>query len=153
MKETRMRIVMMGLLLVVAACRGVVGAPDQELEFEELASGAHARTPAAFNEYIVEPRRFAEVWAHAGGARPAVDFTRHAVVAAFIGQRNTGGHSVEVVRVVRRGDSLEVHLRLREPGEGCMTTQALTRPFQLVRVPAGAAKAEFVVERVAVVCR
>jgi hypothetical protein len=58
-------------------------------------------------------------------------FNGTAVVAAFLGQRRTGGYSVEITR------SADGSLRISEsrPPQGAMTTQALTTPYKIVSVP------------------
>ncbi len=69
-------------------------------------------------------------------SRPAVDFTRDVVIAAAAGQRTTGGHAIAVERVTRTGDGMAVEVVETVPGSGCMTTQALTQPVDLVVVAA-----------------
>ena len=56
-------------------------------------------------------------------------FARHALIAAFLGQRPTGGYSVEIVRRKSR-----FALRERRPARGAMTTQVITTPFQVVEI-------------------
>lgn len=58
-------------------------------------------------------------------------FDHVAVVAAFLGQRRTGGYGVEITQsadgVVRISES--------KPPQGSLTTQALTTPYKVVSVP------------------
>ena len=55
-------------------------------------------------------------------------FKRNAVVAAFLGQRRSGGYAVEITR------EAEGALRVSEksPPKGAMTTMALTAPYHVV---------------------
>ena len=55
-------------------------------------------------------------------------FTKNAVVAAFLGRRNTGGYSVGIAR------DAEGALRVSEvaPPKGAMVTMALTAPYRVV---------------------
>ena len=63
----------------------------------------------------------------------AADFFRsNAVVAVFTGLRNTGGYSIEMTRD-GRGQLL---VSESVPPPDMMTTQALTKPFKVVAVPA-----------------
>jgi hypothetical protein len=62
-------------------------------------------------------------------AREAGYFERHAIIAAFLGERPTGGYSVSVIRRKNR-----FALRERKPGRGSVTTQAITTPFQIVEI-------------------
>jgi hypothetical protein len=61
----------------------------------------------------------------------ADEFKRTAIVAAFLGERRTGGYGVEITRA-RDGD---VRIRETTPPKDAMVTQALTRPYKIVSVP------------------
>ena len=61
----------------------------------------------------------------------AEDFNQTAVVAAFLGQRRSGGFSVEITRVANGA----VRISEATPPRGSMTTQALTTPYKIVSVP------------------
>lgn len=84
---------------------------------------------------------WAAAWArlHRGGeppvAPPAVDFAREMVLVVALGERPTGGHDVAIDAVTGDGaGGATVAYTAREPGEGCMSTQALTSPAVAVRV-------------------
>lgn len=61
----------------------------------------------------------------------AGDFNGTAVVAAFLGQRRTGGYGVQITR----GANGAVRISEKRPPQGAMTTQALTAPYKIVSVP------------------
>ncbi|HEY0006491.1 MAG TPA: protease complex subunit PrcB family protein [Pyrinomonadaceae bacterium] len=68
------------------------------------------------------------------GALPELDadfFRQNLLVAAFLGQRRTGGYNVSITRQANGS------LRIAEetPAKGAMLTQALTAPFLIVAVP------------------
>jgi PrcB C-terminal len=58
-------------------------------------------------------------------------FNHTAVVAAFLGQRRTGGYGVEITQ------SADGAVRILEsrPPQGALTTQVLTTPYKVVSVP------------------
>ena len=60
-------------------------------------------------------------------------FKTAAVVAAFLGQRRTGGYSVAITE----GADGVVHVTQNSPPRGALTAQVLTAPFKIVSVPAG----------------
>ena len=96
-------------------------------------------TPARL--IIRDDSSYARFWASLGaGDRPAVDFSRDIVIAAAAGQRATGGNAIAVERVTRAGDGLAVEVVETSPGAGCMTTQALTQPVDVVVVAAADAR-------------
>ncbi len=55
-------------------------------------------------------------------------------IAVFAGAKRTGGFAVEVERVAREGDRLEIHARFAEPPKNALVTQVLTSPAQLVSI-------------------
>ena len=64
------------------------------------------------------------------------DFDREAVVAAFLGIRNTGGYGITVDGVQRTNRNIEVALSESTPEPGDMVAQVLTYPFVVLRVEA-----------------
>lgn len=101
-------------------------------EIKELAAGAYGKVQDTF----VGVARDAETYV---ALREVVEglpqlnndfFKSHLVVAAFLGQRRTGGYSVQITRAA--SDRLRV--ASTQPPRGVMTTQALTAPFKVVSV-------------------
>ena len=84
---------------------------------------------------------------------PPVDFAREMVLMAAMGNRPTGGYRVVIDRVLPRPDALEAFVRHISPGPRCGTTQAITSPVDLVRVPATDKPVRWVVEQEVVDCR
>jgi hypothetical protein len=58
------------------------------------------------------------------------------LVAAFQGQQNTGGYSIQITAIERNGDRLVVHATFGVPGPGAMVTQVLTSPAHVVSIAA-----------------
>ncbi len=73
------------------------------------------------------------------GARPGVTTEKHgqrvAIVAA-LGEKRTGGYSIEITRVTLRGSLLTVKATVTEPARDAIVTQALTYPFDVVWISA-----------------
>lgn len=65
---------------------------------------------------------------------PEIDFDRSMVLAATMGQRSTGGHSIDVESVLAIDGVTRVGVVETSPGEGCLVTQALTAPAVAVAV-------------------
>ena len=68
------------------------------------------------------------------------------VVALFLGQKSTGGYSVEITRAELDGSNLRFYYRERNPPPGAMLTQALTQPYHLVRLSRSEAVPVFIKE-------
>lgn len=81
----------------------------------------------------------ARLWsmAHAtdGTPLPTVDFSKSYVIGVFAGTKPSGGYSIEVSRVSDSGDTRAVAITLTKPGSDCITSQAITSPYQIVTVP------------------
>jgi hypothetical protein len=56
------------------------------------------------------------------------------LVAAFQGQQMTGGYTIAITAIERRGAQLVVHATFTSPGPGAMVTQALTSPAHVVSI-------------------
>jgi hypothetical protein len=74
---------------------------------------------------------------------PPVDFAKELVILVAIGRSSSGGHSVHVDAVSREGDGAVVRYTATSPGPGCMTTQSLTSPVEVVRAPRIAGQVRF----------
>jgi len=60
-----------------------------------------------------------------------IDFKTNVVVAAFLGQRNTGGYTVEIAQSANG----EIRVSETAPGKDVMLPQMITAPFKIVSVP------------------
>lgn len=74
-----------------------------------------------------------------GPALPAVDFERYQVLAVFDGTHSSGGYSIHVESIADTGLRRIVRIKHTEPGEECVTTGAVTSPYQMVVVPRSSA--------------
>lgn len=66
---------------------------------------------------------------------PEIDFAREMLVVAAMGEQSNGGYGILIDSASERDKSLEIKVRSISPGKGCMTTQALTAPVDVVRLP------------------
>lgn len=74
-----------------------------------------------------------------GAPIPSIDFSKQYAIGVFAGTKPSGGHSIEVSEVRDSGDTRTVVITLTKPGPGCVTSQAITSPYQIVLVPASVA--------------
>ena len=78
------------------------------------------------------------------GAPPYVDFDHEMIVLAALGERPTGGYSILVDSAGSGADGVTVWVGTSAPGPHCGTTQALTQPVDLARLPRIDAPVRFV---------
>lgn len=128
----------LGMLLIggcAPAHDAAVGAP-----LRSLAQGSYSGIETQRFEIIEEATAFAALWREHSAAisppppLPPVDFAREVVIAAFIGQRGSGGSSVTIEKL--SGDNpATVELVIKTPAADCPVSLALSQPFQLAAAP------------------
>ena len=129
-------------VILLAACGGTTAgavapllAPPTTRTYDACSYDAPAR------EVIRTEADWRRAWARLSACRspapdvPAVDFAREMVLLAALGQRATGGHGVRIASAAVSDGVLHVQVIETRPGAGCMTTQALTHPVAVARVP------------------
>lgn len=63
---------------------------------------------------------------------PGIDFDKHDLVIATLGQRNTGGYTIQITALQLQGEALFVVGKATAPGPDDIVTQALTYPYYAV---------------------
>lgn len=104
--------------------------------FTEIAHGVHSTITRRTNYIITSASQLTDLWKmiDAGGQPPTIDFTREDVVAVFTGKEPTAGYDIEVSRV-EDSTVRNVVVTLIKPGGSCVLAQAVTNPYQLIRLP------------------
>lgn len=109
------------------------------LNFTPLARGTNANASAPSVRTATTAAQLQTLYAVAYGRQTTVPtpptLNNETVVAVFMGQRNTGGYSVNVEEVSTSGSTLNVRVRFTAPGPDVLTTQALTSPWVMIKVP------------------
>jgi PrcB C-terminal len=117
-----------------------------------LASGNHSNMKEQEYLDIHNQADFDAMWkkAFAGqsGApdKPAVDFSKDMVLAAFIGDQPTAGYEIRFKDIDTSGTSVNATLEITRPGQNCLRSQAamrLTDPFLIVAIPASTKPVNF----------
>lgn len=131
--------------------------PDGPVPFTVLEEGANAKDIIEGKNYVIQnEEELSLLWSMIYGEdappMPAVDFATEEVLAVFAGEQATGGYDISVKDIVQENGTRVVTILHEMPEEGCMTTQAITSPFELVRVPAGSGSITHEDETVAVSC-
>jgi hypothetical protein len=65
---------------------------------------------------------------------PTVLFDQEVAVAVFLGEKNTGGYDLTIVRAERNDDELVIYYQETSPAPGAMLIQAFMQPFHIVRI-------------------
>jgi len=114
------------------------------VQWELVTSGQQATSvPRQSFRLIRDEAELRSLWNQLHGSQltlpplPRVDFSRETILVIMMGERPTGGYSVEVRDVTLEGGDLFIDVRLLEPAADAITTTALTSPWALVRVLRG----------------
>lgn len=108
------------------------GKGSENAEIKTLAEGQYGSLTNAFIAVARDAETYAALRKIVGNL-PAMDaesFRSSVVVAAFLGQKRTGGYRVEIAR----GADGSISVSEKGPPAGSMTTQALATPFKIVSV-------------------
>jgi hypothetical protein len=116
----------------------------QTVQWEVVASGQQAVgvTRPTFR-LVRDEAELRSLWNQLHGALlrvpplPSVDFRRETLLVVMMGQRPTGGYSLDVRGVTIEGGDLFVDVAFVEPPPGAITTMALTNPWTVIRVLRG----------------
>ncbi len=144
------------VLYVMGVENNAPRAQEAAVSFSVIAEGANASLSERKNFKIENREQLEQVWALAYGqttvALPSVDFEKYEVLAVFGGQKNTGGYTVAVKEIMDNEDTRRITITHTVPGSSCVTTQALTSPFQFVRVEKSEARIDRKDEILTVAC-
>lgn len=77
---------------------------------------------------------------------PRINFATEMVAAVFLGEKNTGGHEVEITRAERKNSTLYIYYLEKRPPSDAIVTQVLTQPYHLVKLPRDDAPVVFLSE-------
>ncbi|MFV1951057.1 MAG: protease complex subunit PrcB family protein [Nitrospinota bacterium] len=65
---------------------------------------------------------------------PKIDFEKDMIIAVFMGERRSGGFSIEIKNIVKTDKEVVVEVEERRPDPGSIVTMALTRPYHMLVV-------------------
>ena len=101
-------------------------------EIKTLAGGAYSAIEDTFLFAARSKETYALLKSFAENLPPEseIDFSKSAVIAAFAGEKRTGGYTVEIKK-----SSGRITIEVKEPPKDAITTDALTYPFQIALVP------------------
>ncbi|WP_216329627.1 protease complex subunit PrcB family protein [Deinococcus aestuarii] len=106
----------------------------------ELASGTNAAVTAPAVQVATTQSALTALYNLAYGRQTGVPAAPSlgagsTAVGLFLGQQSTGGYGVRVVGASGQNGVLTLTAEVRSPSPGAITTQALTSPWTIVRVP------------------
>ena len=99
-----------------------------------IAKGSYGGSPEAGNHIINNKKQWEKLMGFA--LPPEINFRKQTVIAAFMGQKRTGGFAIEVTDALTfENEFVAVGIKKTGPKPGYMVTMALTQPFHVVAIP------------------
>ncbi len=144
------------MMIAIASCAGQVnraGQAEAPITFRTILAGTSSAADTAAVYLVENNDQWRKTWRLATGkiepapVPPEIDFKSTVVIAAFMGQKNSSGHRIEIARIVKSGQLLKVFVIHRISTQG-MLLPVLTSPFHLVSIPKGKYKLEVKIEKV-----
>ena len=132
--------------LVVAGCAMHSPELDPAPRILERWSGVHGGSASESTLVVRDVPEWRNLWRQVGQEPPReFDATSQIAVAIFIGERNTGGYSVEIDGFYLQGRTLRIEYREKMPQPGRMVAQVITSPWiiALVSPPCSSERVEF----------
>lgn len=84
---------------------------------------------------------------------PEIDFSKKMLILVALGERTSGGFDVKIASIFEgQKNSLLINVKETAPGDNCVTTEALTYPYQLIETDYFAGKIIFNEEKEVINC-
>ena len=107
------------------------------MKWTKLESGKQSSMKDRSVLLISNKAKFDELWKIAfandiAPQKPNIDFTKNSVVALFLGEVTSSGHSIGLLSIRSSiGDEFEISAQYSKPGSGCMTASVMEYPYFL----------------------
>lgn len=129
------------VFLSLLMCASVSAKESSQPTIRNLAKGGFSGFQKPVQIVITNKTQWADIWSKHSAkqipAKPApeVDFEKESVLFVALGQKRSGGFSIEIAGVDRSGGKTNILIRTHAPKPGGMQLQAITSPFHIVAVP------------------
>lgn len=138
-------IILLVPMLMATTCEKEVSALQmptggQELAITVVSDGGYSAVEEARQLLITDEESFYSLWTEIHQNQmpapkpPRVDFSTNMMVASFMGMRTSGGYSTSLRKAVFHNELVYFLVEETLPGQGCITTSAITSPYVLAMV-------------------
>lgn len=123
---------MIKILLALTISSAAVAGLSSDFKAEWV--GHYCGIKKAERSVIRDETDWGALWKRMGISAPVVDFKREMTLALFMGERRTGGYSVQILGYSVSKKEILVRYRETRPPRGAMVTLALTQPHHIVLI-------------------
>lgn len=121
----------------------------KEKSFETIDKGSYSGHGLRKDYVIKDDQSWKDIWDTTYGIyiprreAPEIDFRKDMIIAVYMGMQTTGGHSIEIQKILENKKSIDVLVEEHSPKPGFMYTQALTQPYHIVKTEMSKKKVKF----------
>lgn len=143
-------ILLLGIVLVTG-CTQVPpnenGFQEKELSFETVDKDVNSNLEEKNNYVIQNKEEFQILWDKIGSLKllDEIDFSKYTVIAVFQGQKNSGGYSIEITKIVEKKGVIIISIKELEAGPG-QAAAVITSPYHIIKTNKLTKNVEFEIE-------
>lgn len=121
----------------------------KERNFETIDKGSYSGHQTRKDYFIRNDVSWKGLWEITFGIytpkheSPEINFSKDMVIAVYMGMQTTGGYGIEIKKILENKKSIDVLVEEHSPKPGFMYTQALTRPYHIVKTDMSKKKVKF----------
>ncbi|MDR9416720.1 MAG: protease complex subunit PrcB family protein [Gracilimonas sp.] len=137
------KLLWISLVMVAVSCSDLLNRTGTSLiEADLIEEGLYSNySEEGLQTLVIESQgHFANEWdkLHKGKEPipelPDIDFSDKTIIMVIMESKPTGGYNIDSVEIGVVNNRIEVRFRELQPGENCITTQAITRPFKVFSI-------------------
>ena len=127
------------LFLLLSGCRSggfaQVASTNDSVSFEIIEKGVHSNYISRMDIVLTDQNELNNIYDTLNSTItpkkeiPQIDFSEYQVVISCMGEKPTGGYSMDVDSIMNVEEDLVVYLKYNAPKPGEMVTTALTSPY------------------------
>ena len=135
------------LTLILILIAGVNSA--EPVKIRTIARGNFSGIQSPTELVVTNTAQWTELWKKHSARRtpstppPEIDFEKESVLFVTLGQKHSGGYSVEITALREANGKIEILVKTRAPKPGGLQLQAITAPFHIAAVPKLTGPAKF----------
>lgn len=73
---------------------------------------------------------------------PKINFSKETVIAVYMGRCGSGGYGIGIYKIIET-KNIEIFVEIYFPAEGSMVSQAITYPYDIIKIPKKDKKIQF----------
>ena len=130
--EKNKLLVFLGLFVVMVLITNYIiisNTNSTKIDFETLSKGSYSSHKEPANYVMNSDEELKELKLKTS----EIDFSRSTVIEVFMGEFNTGGYEIEIIKIIEKENEIIIKVIKTFPEPGQPVTQALSQPYHIVK--------------------